>query len=116
MISRAALATIVSMWGGGMAARTISTAVQELDAANSFCAVAPAGAPMIARSIPAFAHRPLATGAVIVLSMRVAMWTEVVAVRRAITLASVLLPKRLSARTGRVVAIGVTLALPVAVE
>jgi hypothetical protein len=116
MIARAALATIVSMWGGGMATRTISTAIQELDAANSICGVAPAGAPMIALSIPAFAHRPLATGPVIVLPVRVAMWTAVVAVRGAITLASVLLPKRLSARTGRVVAIGVTLALPVTVE
>jgi hypothetical protein len=116
MISRAALATIVSMWRGGTAVRTISAAIQEFDAANSIGGVAPPRAPMIALSIPAFAHRPLATGPVFLVSLRVAMWAAVVAVRRAITLASVLLPNRWSSRTGRVVAVGLTLALPVTVE
>jgi hypothetical protein len=71
---------------------------------------------MIALSIPAFAHRPLATGPVFLVSLRVAMWAAVVPVHGPITLASVLLPKRLASRPGRVVAIGLTLALPVAVE
>jgi hypothetical protein len=75
---------------------------------------------MIALSIPAFAHRPLATGAVFVLPLRVAMWAAFVAVRGAITLAFVLLPMMLSCRTGRVVAVGptltLTLTLPVTVE